>query len=496
VIPSWVRVLDHQSFSDRKSLASVTFGIDSRIERIHEYTFSWSRLKSIVIPPNVAFISGSAFATNSLSSISVSPDNQHFRIRESFLEDRDGSTIYRYFGSAHAIMIPSSVVVLGDWCFFACKSLECVNFQSDSRLERIDEWAFRESGLRSIVIPSSVVVLGRSSFFECKSLGFVRFGRDSRLERVEESAFYGNEPPPNQLKSIEIPSSVVVLGKWCFHQCQSLESVAFESGSRLKKIGGAAFEGSKLKSIQIPSCVVVLGKRSFSWCKALESVTFESGSRLEQIKEGVFSCSGLKSIVIPQHVAFLCGSAFAAEFLTSISISPDNQHFRIRESFLEDICGSTIYRYFGSAHSIMIPSSVVVLDEESFSYCTSLEYVIFESPSRLEGIGAHAFSESGLKRIVLPSALVPLGKACFGKCKSLESVTSGDGCQLGRIEEFPLSDRLSKWDEQTRTWKFVRPGPRWEEGTRAWRFMGPDGKYGEVQESAVQRALRHSATPQ
>jgi hypothetical protein len=34
-----------------------------------------------------------------------------------------------------------------------------------------------------------------------------------------------------------------------------------------------------LKSILIPSSVVVLGPSSFSGCKSLESVTFESGSR-------------------------------------------------------------------------------------------------------------------------------------------------------------------------------------------------------------------------
>jgi hypothetical protein len=43
------------------------------------------------------------------------------------------------------------------------------------------------------------------------------------------------------LKSIEIPSSVVVLGKWSFYQCKSLESVTFEGGSRLEWIEESAF---------------------------------------------------------------------------------------------------------------------------------------------------------------------------------------------------------------------------------------------------------------
>jgi hypothetical protein len=38
-----------------------------------------------------------------------------------------------------------------------------------------------------------------------------------------------------------IPSSVVVLGNSSFFRCISLESVIFESGSRLERIEGSAF---------------------------------------------------------------------------------------------------------------------------------------------------------------------------------------------------------------------------------------------------------------
>jgi hypothetical protein len=56
----------------------------------------------------------------------------------------------------------------------------------------------------------------------------VAFERGSTTEVIEESAFGSSG-----LKSIMIPSSVVVLGNSCFRQCWSLESVTFENGSRL-----------------------------------------------------------------------------------------------------------------------------------------------------------------------------------------------------------------------------------------------------------------------
>jgi hypothetical protein len=61
------------------------------------------------------------------------------------------------------------------------------------------------------------------------------------------------------VESIEIPCSVVILVFETFGWCKSLESVTFESGSRLKRIENCPFDESGLKSIGIPSSVVVLG---------------------------------------------------------------------------------------------------------------------------------------------------------------------------------------------------------------------------------------------
>jgi hypothetical protein len=134
-----------------------------------------------------------------------------FRVRECFLENFDGSTIYRYFDSFRSIVIPSSVVNLGKWSFSWCESLESVRFQSGSRLKRIEQGAFWRCGLKSILIPSSVIVLGKESFSGCESLKSVRFESDSRLERIEESAF-----SQSGLRSIEMPGMVAFVDDSAF----------------------------------------------------------------------------------------------------------------------------------------------------------------------------------------------------------------------------------------------------------------------------------------
>jgi hypothetical protein len=140
-----------------------------------------------------------------------------------------------------------------------------VVFERGSTTEIIGESVFCKGGLKSIVIPSSVVVFGKWRFSQCRSHEAVIFENNSRLERINESAFRGSG-----LKLVEIPSSGVVLGRLCFFSCKPLESVIFESDSRLEWIDGRAIYESGLKSIEIQSSVVVLGKGSFRVCESLE----------------------------------------------------------------------------------------------------------------------------------------------------------------------------------------------------------------------------------
>jgi hypothetical protein len=262
VIPSSVVVLEFKSFMNCGSLEYVLFENGSRLKRIKGCAFAHSGLKSIVIPPSVGFIAGSAFLGVSLSSISISRDSARFRIRDWFLEAFDGSLVCRCFGACHSVVIPAACVVLGKDSFYRCKSLESILFENASRLERIDDRAFYQTGLKSIVIPSSVVVIGRESFFECYLLDSVVFENGSRLERIDARAFM-----TNGLRSLVIPSSVVSLGQSSFSRCKWLETVIFEAGSRLGRIEGFAFRDTRLKSIVIPSSVVVLEKESFHYCE-------------------------------------------------------------------------------------------------------------------------------------------------------------------------------------------------------------------------------------
>jgi hypothetical protein len=188
-----------------------------------------------------------------------------FGVRK-FVEDGVVETAFSFVGTSgwhDRFWVLSSL----PWCSHFMGGVSVVAFERGSALEGIAESVFYGSALRSIMIPSSIIVLGKSSFGECRSLEYVIFENGSRVERIERLAF-----ALSGLNSIVIPSSVVVLGESCFGKCESLESVVFESGSRLERIEDSAFCGSGLNSIVIPSGVVAFGKSSFATCKWLEAV--------------------------------------------------------------------------------------------------------------------------------------------------------------------------------------------------------------------------------
>jgi RNase P/RNase MRP subunit POP5 len=334
--------------------------------------------------------------------------------------------------TAVAWLALATEVVIGKGAFTGFANLAKLTFRPDSRLERIEEEAFCETGLKSIVIPSSVVVLGKCSFAQCKSLESVSFESGSRLERIEDGAFRFSPPKGptgGALKEIVIPASVAFLGEAVFARMKSLESVTFEAGSRLERIGGHAFLWTGLKRFVIPSSVVFLGNYAFN-CTAIASIAFEAGCRLERMEVGLFAWAHVATLAIPACVVALEKESFKCCPLLSVEFEDGSRLERIGESaFSQDGRKDP-----AKLKSIVIPAGVVDLGKASFYKCTSLENVTFETGSRLEVIGDSAFAETSLKKIVIPASVVSLGKESFAKCRWL-SVKFEKDSALSRIGE-------------------------------------------------------------
>jgi hypothetical protein len=164
-VPASVEVLCKSCFYWCRSLTSVRFESNSKLHRIEKYAFTGSGLTDLLLPNSIPFLSGSAIAVSSLNTISFWSGQCAFQVHDLFIEDITGRSVVRYVGRSSVVVIESRIEILGESCFSNCQSLASITFESDSKLQQIEESAFAESGLTTIEVPASVEVLCNRCFF-------------------------------------------------------------------------------------------------------------------------------------------------------------------------------------------------------------------------------------------------------------------------------------------------------------------------------------------
>lgn len=74
---------------------------------------------------------------------------------------------------AELVVIPNSVEEISGYAFSQCEKLKKVFFESGSKLKKLGNNCFSNSGLEEIAIPYSVREIGDSAFKDCKRLSSV-----------------------------------------------------------------------------------------------------------------------------------------------------------------------------------------------------------------------------------------------------------------------------------------------------------------------------------
>ena len=132
-----------------------------------------------------------------------------------------------------------------------------------------DEALYKNQSLVSVQIPASVRVIGHSAFYGASRLARVTFNKNSKLETIEQGAFRGAKAleafqfPANvqeirqdafngtSLKTIRIPKLVTKIGDNAFANTADLKEITFEQNSKIAHIGRNAFGGSGLTTVVI-----------------------------------------------------------------------------------------------------------------------------------------------------------------------------------------------------------------------------------------------------
>ena len=214
--------------------------------------------------------------------------------------------------------------------------------------------------LETVEIPSTVKIIGENEFNDCKNIKEVKL--HNGLEIIGYRAFGSCY----MLKTIEIPSSVKRIGESAFNFCNCLEEVKLHNG--VEVIGGSAFYGCRsLKTIEIPSSVKRIGEKVFFSCRNLEEIKLHNG--LEEIgSDAFYGCNSLKTIEIPSSVKRIGAKVFfSCENLEEVKL-----HNGLEEIGGEAFCGCDTLK------EIELPSSVKKIGENAFLSCKNLKKVIIK----------------------------------------------------------------------------------------------------------------------
>lgn len=166
------------------------------------------------------------------------------------------------------------------------------------------------NNLKTLNLPNSLKIIGSSSFSQC---GFDEIIIPSSIERIESSAFSNCK----QLKKFAMISTDVYIGSSLLSGCSNLKEAVFANGIKKltsETIGNSRTSGmfnncTSLEIVVLPDSVEELGPSTFKKCKSLKSIKLPEN--LIYIPQSLFEdCSSLEEVYIPYGVKEIRAKAF------------------------------------------------------------------------------------------------------------------------------------------------------------------------------------------
>lgn len=358
-------------------------------------------------------------ANNILSGDLVLPNDGSITTLGGFSrEDWEGAVAFLECYNLTGIIIPDSVVNIGECAFNSCESLTIVTFYNNSQLISIGAGAFEYCELlTSIKIPNNTSSIGKNAF------------------------------GGSAITNITIPSNVQIIDDYAFNYCEALEEVNIENDSKLTIIGESAFEGCEnLININIPDSVTTIGESAFRKC-SIAKITLPTNltdlGRLafydcRYVTNIEYNACELADINYQDSIFYWAGGksdGVTVSFGEKVTKIPDNLFHETYASYTpkitnvifanNSVCesiGNYAFYCCSSLTSVTIPNSVTSIGHSAFNGCSSLTNITI--PNSVTSIGNSAFrSCSNLTSITIPNSVTSIGEYAFYNCNSLTSIT-------------------------------------------------------------------------
>lgn len=272
--------LEDQNITDLVIPKKVTYAEkEFLVTGLGGYTVSYcNNLSSIYIPESVTSINLSFWRLrlDSLKKINVSNNSLYYTSKEGVLFDKNKKKLICYpNGKEGEYEIPEGVTTI-EWNAFEC---------CDS--------------LTSIMIPDSVIDVGDSPFYACSNLAEIKVSDKNKKYTSEEGVLFNKDKtilirfPAKKGGEYKIPKGVMFIGERAFMQCSNLINVTIPEG--VKSIGAYAFAGcSKLTDVTIPEGVETIMSFAFGDCINLTRIIIpDSVTDIRPYPDPFITCDNL-----------------------------------------------------------------------------------------------------------------------------------------------------------------------------------------------------------
>ena len=234
---------------------------------------------------------------------------------------------------------------------------------------------------------------------------------------LDESGIVLKGCTKNKIEEVIIPNFITKIDGGAFNSNEisnskftKLRTVIFQSGIKLRVLEGITFNCCPIETINLPAGLEEIGDFAFYCCTDLEEINLPDG--LKRIGACAFYKCNFISVVIPSSVKVIKERAF--EYCSKLRQVTFKNNSRLK-----------------------------VLENNTFDGCIALEKI--NLPSSLEEIGTSTFSFCrSLEKINIPDSVKILGESAFGWCKSLKEVKIGKGVKDILPYTFRLCNSLVK----------------------------------------------------
>lgn len=214
--------------------------------------------------------------------------------------------------------------------------------------------------------------------FDIEGYGISGHGRSEGKEYYYRNIPWSTGEESNEserIYKIIVGEGITSIGANAFHNMIYLTEVSLPS--TLEEIGSGCFYGCRnLKSIEIPQSVICLGEKDtenryamFEYCSSLEEVIIPVNGELKYIEAGAFYESGTlngMSIYIPERVEEIGWAALDGMF-SNIEVAENNKNYCSKDGVLYSKDMSTLISYpmLKKSESFIVPDTVTKIESRA-----------------------------------------------------------------------------------------------------------------------------------